>query len=1140
MQSVDGRYIYSPSDLITFLENEAVSWLDRYNLEQPGELDRDQATEDQKIIRDAGDKHEKSFLARLTEEDRDVAHVRNVSDPYGATLAFMREGREIIYQARLESEPFAGYSDFLVRVDGDSELGPYHYEVWDTKLARSLKPYFAVQLCCYAEMLKAMQGVLPAQVGIILGNGQRERLRTLDYWYYYVVLKRAFLEQQRSFDRTTPPDIPPRGDFQHWTGYVEELLERRDDLSRVAGIRALQVKRLRATGIYTMAALAANTEGCPRRISPATFERLQQQTRLQIASRGLGRPQYLGLSPDAGQPRTGLALLPPPSRNDVYFDMEGYPLIEDGLEYLFGATYLANGELRFRDWWAHDRSQERQAFEGFVRWAHERWREDPAMHIYHYASYEKTALRRLMGRFAVCEAELDDLLRNEVFVDLYAIVRQGLLIGESSYSLKNVEHLYLEKRKSEIATASGSIIYYHRWREQPDGDGWRSSSTLRFIRDYNQEDCDSTLKLAEWLRTFQDAQGIAFIGKSLEEARELSEATTGRAALAKQMITEAAAIEEPERRRIYELLAWLLEFHRREQKPQWWALFDRHAMTEQDLIDDPDCLGGLERVGQPELVKRSLRHTYRFDPHQETKLRDGKTCCFAHDLEIKVEIESIDFEPGTLTFKMGAGRSLPPVRLNLIPYELVPPKVIADSIERLVSNYRRSGRLPCAIADFLSRHSPRLKNRANGTVICGDDNVLAGAIEAVRALDGSTLVVQGPPGSGKTYTAARMIAALVKDGYRIGVTSNSHRAISLLLQEAGKACREKNIPYRGADVKGEEDEAPDVGGFETVSTGSELLARPVLPQIVGGTAWVFSREEAAGRFDFLFVDEAGQVSVANLVGMAASAPNLVLLGDQRQLNQPVQGSHPGESGYSILEYLLGDLPAVPAEMGIFLPHTWRMRPELCSFISDAVYDSRLQPIEITSSRRIVSDPGSSHWVTRTEGLLYIPTEHEGNVYECEEEADVVAGVVEELLRHRLDKGGGRLDPLSPSDILIVSPYNLQVRLLSKRLPHVRVGTVDKFQGQEAPVVICSMTSSTGDASSRGLEFLFSPNRLNVALSRAQVLAILVGSPQLVRTRCPRLDQMRLVNLFCHAVAAGTVLAAAAAGKTSRGDDAHLP
>jgi uncharacterized protein len=254
--------------------------------------------------------------------------------------------------------------------------------------------------------------------------------------------------------------------------------------------------------------------------------------------------------------------------------------------------------------------------------------------------------------------------------------------------------------------------------------------------------------------------------------------------------------------------------------------------------------------------------------------------------------------------------------------------------------------------------------------------------------------------------------------------------------------------------------------------------------------------------------------------MAPAARNIVLLGDQMQLNQPIQGVHPGESGTSILEYLLQDHATVPPDRGIFLPETWRMRPEICRFISDGVYESRLQPNPITSERRIRFNGGSRHYIHREAGLVFVPVDHHGNTYDCPEECEVVRSIVAELTAHEFQSSDGSVRRLGVSDILVVAPFNLQVRRLAVALPGVRVGTVDKFQGQQAPVVIFSMTSSDGDASPRGIDFLFDKHRLNVAISRAQVLAVIIGSPRLERTRCSRLEQLRLVNLYCRALEPG--------------------
>jgi superfamily I DNA and/or RNA helicase len=254
--------------------------------------------------------------------------------------------------------------------------------------------------------------------------------------------------------------------------------------------------------------------------------------------------------------------------------------------------------------------------------------------------------------------------------------------------------------------------------------------------------------------------------------------------------------------------------------------------------------------------------------------------------------------------------------------------------------------------------------------------------------------------------------------------------------------------------------------------------------------------------------------------MAPAAKNLVVLGDQMQLSQPMQGVHPGESGTSILDYYFQDHATIPDEQGIFLPTTYRMRPEICGFISNAFYEGRLKHEECTLDRSIRFEHHPK-LLQRSAGITFIPVEHTGNTYESEEEVLVVREIIEDLLGQPFEENGKVTRPISEADILVVAPFNLQVRRLKAALARIRVGTVDKFQGQQAPVVIFSMTASEGDASPRGIEFLFDRNRLNVAISRAQVLAIIAASPKLEITRCSRLEQMQLVNLFCRAAQAGT-------------------
>jgi uncharacterized protein len=382
-------------------------------------------------------------------------------------------------------------------------------------------------------------------------------------------------------------------------------------------------------------------------------------------------------------------------------------------------------------------------------------------------------------------------------------------------------------------------------------------------------------------------------------------------------------------------------------------------------------------------------------------------------------------------------------------------------------------------------------------------------------LNQSALCIQGPPGSGKTSKGGQVIAELLKAGKRVGISSNSHDAICELMKSAAEAATKLGIHFTAAKC-GEDDRVPFHPAIEIISENAGVFQRQMLPDLVGGTAWVFSRPEAHGQFDYLFIDEAGQVSLAKLVGMAPSASNLILLGDQMQLSQPIRGVHPGESGTSILDYYLQDHATVPEDLGIFLPKTWRMRPEICSFISNAVYDGRLEH-ELCTETRSIHLSKAATYLHHSSGLLYVPVEHEGNTYESDEEVEAVQEVVGELIGQTLEQAGQPSRPISADDILVVAPFNLQVRKLKTALSGIRVGTVDKFQGQQAPVVIFSMTASDGDESPRGMEFLFDKNRLNVAISRAQILAVIVASPKLERTRCIRLEQMQLINMFCRAV-----------------------
>lgn len=1142
---------FSPSDLTVFLDGEFPSWMDRWYADQRAGALKSAATPKARlpsefaaphngIVRCAvdvdaeldliarkGTEHEKAFLAALKQQGQNVIECPSDGTARERTLAAMTEGAQVIYQACLQMESWGGFADFLIKLGGASKFGAYHYEVWDTKLARSAKPYFLVQLCAYADMLEDIQGIRPKQVEVVLGekeSGIENRLRftTDKFYYYYRELKRTFTQYQKKIDLKIPPHPGDSAGCGRWSNYAEEVLLASDDVACVARINRRQARRLRDAGITTMNDLASTKKDYVTGITADIFNRHKRQASLQLGSRGKDIPLFEFVRPTEIDPRRGLAILPPGSREDVFFDMEGYPLAIGGLEYLFGAVYENAGKLEFIDWWAHDNIGEKLAFEQFIDWLFARWKQDPSMHVYHYASYEVHAMGRLAGKYATREYKVDQLLRNGVFVDLYTIVRQGLRVGTPSYSLKEIEKLYLKRRTGDVTTAGGSVIAYQRWLDAPDGTTWQDSKMLREIRDYNKVDCESTFELRKWLADQQNSEHIQFLPKpqpeTTDERPENSENVEHPStALANELLKQVAEgkVQPKERAEIQKLLAWLLDFHWREARPIFWRMFDRHDMTEQELIDDLDCLGAMQRTNTAKSpIKKSWGFEYKFDPNQDTKLHIGSRCYFAHDLSAKCEITAFDSGNGILQIKLGPTAAQPPSSLSLIPDEYVRAKPIPTAIVRFVEAWSKGIPVSRAVEDLLFRRHPRVKGHSGGPLVPGSATV-AQIVDIATRLDESALFIQGPPGTGKTFTAAAIIVSLLSQGKSVGITSNSHKAILNAMYAVIRAAQKIGKKFTLIKVGGEDDD-PLIKSGQLSYTETKLEPSCIQPGVVvGGTAWLFSRDALVNKFDYLIVEEAGQMALANVVATSQSAKNLILVGDQMQLAQPIQGSHPGESGTSALDYLLQGKATVPPEFGIFLDLTWRMHPHICSFISDAVYDGRLKPHPDNKNQEIrCADPKNASF-RRTCGVAFVEVPHEFRSQSSDEEVEAIQKIVDELIGRCIVDRAGQQRALQLQDILIVAPYNMQVRLLKGRLGNdAKIGSVDKFQGQEAPVVIVSMCASDAEEVPRGIEFILNKNRLNVAISRAMCLAIVVGCRGLMAPRCTTIEQMEMANLYC--------------------------
>ena len=1102
MQHRDGRLLFSPSDLGNFLACEHLTQLDLATALRAG---RRPSYENAyaELLRTKGQEHEQAFLETLRATGRDVVEVRlntarDFEDGTRRTAEAMRAGADYVYQAVFLSEGWRGIADFLERVDRPSALGPWSYQVLDTKLARHPRPEHALQLSFYSQALADTQELAPDLAYVVLGTRERVAIRLADVTAYF----RRVRERFGAAVGARPPTGPypcHHCSFCDYRKPCDDQLEREDHVVRVAGIQRIQVKRLFAGGINTLAALAQTPAALAvPRIATPSLQGLREQAGLQLIRQRTGSLEWRPLDPEPGR---GFAGLPPRSPGDVIFDLEGHPFFEpaSGLEYLFGVLLLDGPEPRYQAFWAHDRDGERRAFEGLVDLVHARLAAHPDLHVYHFSGSEPSTLKRLMAEYVSREAQVDDLLRRKVFVDLHTILRQALRAGVPSYSLKDVEALFDFVRSGPVRSGTQAILHYERWLHQ------RDEPLLDEIAAYNREDCLATLGLLEWLHRIRPSD---LPWPDPPEAQPLSpeatEALDARGRL-RQALVEGAEPGSPRW-----LAGELLEYHRREARPAWWSYFDRLRKSPDELLEDTEAIAYLatDRGTPPRPVKRSLVYTLTF-PLQDHKLRPGLTVHDPATGRPAGEIVEIDDAGtvGTLRLLRGpkaGGSSLPEAIIAGGPIDTPTQRAallrVGESIRAGADRYR-------ALRAILAREHPRIHGRAPGATIQTTD--LAEMKALALGLDGSYLFLQGPPGTGKTWTGARIVVHLLASGRRVGIAAQSHKAIHNLLAEIEKVAREAGVRFKGLKkstgnpeseydgelIKSDEDNAT----FEGAGPDVQLLA---------GTAWLFSREKLDGALDYLVLDEAGQISLADALAMGTSARNLILLGDPLQLAQVSQAVHPSGSGASVLEHLLGDAPTIPEDRGVFLERSFRMHPGVSDFISEIVYAGRLHS-DASAARRTTS-AGT--------GIRFAPVDHDGNRSSSDEEVAEIAKRIAAMRGGTFTDANGTTRPLREDDFMVVAPYNAQVLRLRAGLPTgVRVGTVDKFQGQEAPIVFFSMATSSGEDVPRSLTFLFSRNRLNVAISRAQCLAILVCSPRLLEARCQSIEEMQLVNALCRLV-----------------------
>ena len=1148
MQLVDGTVIVSATDLIGYLACDHLATLELGRIEGLWERPPDRADDPTvKLMQEHGDRHEREYLERLRADRKSVREISKeelrtpdqLRAAQAETLAAMEDGVDVIYQATFFDGRWRGHADFLVRVETPSRLGSWSYEIADTKLSRRVKAAAIIQMCVYAEGLERLQGTQPEHVHVVTGDGTSHPHRLADYSAFFRTAKRRF--ETRVFGNgNTPPTYPEPVDHCAVCVWYPMCMDRRrkdDHLSLVAGMSRLHEERLRDDHLPTLTLLA---ELPPDRrvaeMNPRPLTRLREQARLQLAGRRSGSLLYELIPPLEDEAGRGLAALPEPSPLDAFFDIEADPWAMDGgLEYLLGVVEQVDGEPVYRALWAHDRASEKAAFEAFVDLVIAQLDRDPAMHVYHYAPYEPTAVKRLMQRHATREDEVDRLLRGGVFVDLYQVVRQGIRASVESYSLKKIEKFYLPEREGPVTEAGFSVVQYEEWLATGE------QRLLDELAAYNRDDCVSTFRLRSWLEDLR-AGAIATEGWSLPrphpEDGQASEQLAARQAETKARVdalTRDLPVDAAERTVEQQgrwLLAQLLDWHRREEKPAWWLWYDLLGKAPEELVESADAIGDLRYVDEIGQSKKSVIQRYSFDPAQDYKIKVGdKPLSPADDADLRPrsagEVVALDDVAGTIDLVRGLARADEHPRA-LLPGAPFGGGAMRDALGRIadwVIEHGIGGPGPYrAVRELILKAPPRVAGHTDGDVLVGAGEQ---PIEAARrfavALDETVLPVQGPPGTGKTWTGARMIVALVGQGRRVGVTAQSHRAISNMLDEVAKAAAEAGLTVRIVQKCDRGEDASTADGVTLTNENGEVEDGLSAGRydVAGGTSWLFAREEMENQLDVLFVDEAGQASLANVVSMGGCARSFVLLGDPNQLPQVSQGIHPEGAEKSALEHVIGEALTILPTRGLFLPTTYRLHPLVNDYVSEIFYEGRLVPAEANDRQRL-GPSAAGRAGAAVAGIRYIPVVHDGNSSRSRQEAQAVAGEVGALLGREWTDRNGRRRRLTPDDILVVAPYNAHVQTIRQAVLKstgrlVRVGTVDKFQGQEAPVAIYSMATSSPADAPRDIDFLYSGNRLNVAVSRARSLAMLVCSPELlvVSPRTP--EQLRLANALCRLV-----------------------
>lgn len=1108
MRKLHNQIIFSASDLsnhihckhLTNLNYDVVEGIKEKPISNNRVLD---------VLRERGIDFENSFLVELEAKGLSIVKIDpEEQNPRQKTIEAMHQGVDYIYQARLSNVKWQGWADFLIKVATPSVLGNWSYEVIDTKLSTQTRAGTILQISLYSEIIEEIQGLLPEYMHVRTPENELS-YRVNDYISYLRLIKKR-LDNDITTPIATYPEPCSHCDICNWWQHCNGIRIDDDHLSFIAGMGTSQIKEVKQHGITTLQAMSELPLPIPfkpTKGSKETFTKLREQARIQNETRTAQKPIYEVLELIEN---TGFYNLPEPSDGDIYLDFEGDPLVEpSGLEYLFGWVF----QKEYHCIWVSNLEEEKAALEQFIDFVFDKRKEFAGLHIYHYAPYETIALKRMMGKYAVKENEIDILLRTKSFVDLHRVLKQSIRAGVERYSLKDLEVYHGFVREMDLRTLSKFKADYEFLLESKKFE-LITKEMKAAIQLYNQDDCYSTLNLHLWLekeRALLISSGKV-IERPIENTAEVPESVTAhleRITPIYDALMQDIPLDVNERNKEQQarfILANMLDWYRREQKSFWWEYFRILELEPDELLDEKSTLTYLQFTGQSVPDKRSFIDTYTF-PSQECELRPGN--------QIKNENggsagEIIEIDEINNFIKLKKGPSIKDTHPNtIIKFEQFSTKdkeesliqfaewILANGFENSLNDYK-------VTRDLLLNNLPNLLESLVDTT-----DLVTKSIDWASKLNNSYLPIQGPPGSGKSFTGSHMVLELIKKGKKIGITALSHKVIINLLDKVQKLALKQGVEV-SIIYKGSSNDDGDYS-WEMAKNIDTLVSNIDKYQVIAGTSFMWCNEKLKNSVDYLIIDEAGQFALIDTLVVSQASKNIVFLGDHQQLKQPMKGVHPDGTDVSALEHLLEGKKTISKEKGVFLEKTYRMHPAICFFDSEMFYESRLQSVDGLEHQRV---EGNTEF--QGSGLFYKAVTHEGNTNFSIEEIEEVERIIIELTKGDVfwfdDQNSKRV--LQSSDIKIITPYNSSVFELQKRIPTIEIGTVDKFQGQEAAVIIYSLASSSPEDAPRGMDFLYSPNRFNVAVSRAKAIFIMVGSPKIFEPDCKSPEQIKLANPFC--------------------------